>query len=93
MDYVCIKDLYAGCLEISNQLSGICFQDGLLYYKTPTDISVNFFFDELPQGTYVLEYGFYVTREGHYTDGVTSIQCMYAPEYVANSAGKEITVK
>ncbi len=93
MDYVCIKDLYAGCLEISDQLSGICFQDGLLYYKAPTDISVNFFLDELPQGTYVLEYGFYVTREGNYTDGVTSIQCMYAPEYVANSAGKEITVK
>lgn len=92
MDYVCIKDLYAGCLEITDPLSGTYCQEGLLYYKSSTDVAVNFFFDELPKGTYVLEYGFYVTRKGNYTDGVTSIQCLYAPEYVAHSSGKKILV-
>ena len=93
MDYVCLKDPFASCLEIANQLSGTYYQDGLLYYQTPTDVSVNFFFDRLPAGTFVLEYAAFVSRPGSYAEGITSIQCLYAPEYTAHTGGKEIVAK
>jgi len=35
----------------------------------------------------------YVTHEGEFSNGITSIQCMYAPEYNAHSQGDRIHVE
>ncbi len=93
MDYVCLKDLYAGCFEITDQLAGINYQDGLSYYKSPTDTSLNFFIEQLPEGTFVLEYPLYVSRTGEYAAGISTIQCLYAPEYIGYSEGGIVIVK
>lgn len=93
MDYVVLKDLRAGCFEPASQLSGFKQQDGLVYYHAPEDVSENFFFNHLPQGTYVLEYGAYVTRTGEYAGGISTIQCLYAPEFVSHTEGSKVTVK
>ena len=87
MDYVFLKDLRAGCFEPATQLSGSTYQDGAWYYQSPTDVSENFFFDRLPQGTYVLEYAVYVSRPGEYAGGISTIQCLYAPEFVSHTEG------
>lgn len=93
MDYVFLKDLRAGCFEPTNQLSGSMYRDGVGYYQSPTDVSENFFFTRLPQGTYVLEYSVYVSRTGRYAGGISTIQCLYAPEFVSHTEGYEVIVK
>lgn len=92
MDYVFLKDLRAGCFEPATQLSGSVYRDGVGYYQSPTDVSENFFFDRLPQGTFVLEYAVYVSRTGEYAGGISTIQCLYAPEFVSHTEGNIVKV-
>ena len=92
MDYVFLKDLRAGCFEPANQLSGMMFSDGVSYYQSPTDVSENFFFGSLPEGTFVIEYPVYVTRSGEYAGGISTIQCLYAPEFVSHTESETISV-
>lgn len=93
MDYVFLKDLRAGCFEPTSQLSGSVYRDDVWYYQSPMDVSENFFFSRLPEGTFVLEYAVYVSRTGEYASGISTIQCLYAPEFVSHTEGSEIVVK
>lgn len=92
MEFVQLKDMRAACLEPIETLSGMKWQNKAYYYQSTLDASTNFFFDHLPKGTYVFEYSVYATRSGEYSNGITSIQCMYAPEFVSHTAGIEIIV-
>jgi uncharacterized protein YfaS (alpha-2-macroglobulin family) len=92
MEYVVLKDLRAVCFEPVEQYSGVRYQNGIGYYQSPTDVAEHFFFDHLPQGTYVLEYPVYVSRTGVYAGGISSIQCLYAPEFVSHTKGEEIRI-
>ena len=93
MEYVHMKDMRASALEPVNVLSGYKWQDGLGYYETTKDASTNFFFDHLRKGTYVFEYPLFVTHTGTFSNGITTIQCMYAPEFSAHSESVKITVE
>ena len=92
MEFIHIKDLRASSLEPVTQVSGIKWQNGLMYYQTSTDASTNFYFDNLPKGTYVLEYSVYVTRRGNYSSGIATIQSMYAPEFTSHTQGSRVEV-
>jgi uncharacterized protein YfaS (alpha-2-macroglobulin family) len=92
MEYVHMKDMRATGLEPVNVLSGYKWQGGLGYYETTRDASTNFFFSYLRKGTYVFEYPLFVTHTGNFSNGITTIQCMYAPEFTANSEGFRINV-
>ncbi|MEL6668930.1 MAG: alpha-2-macroglobulin family protein, partial [Bacteroidota bacterium] len=81
LDFVHLKDRRAAGLEPVEQLSGYRYSSGLGFYFNPTDLAVNFFFDELPRGTHTLEYDLFVTQEGDFSNGLSHIQCMYAPEF------------
>ncbi|WP_276481891.1 alpha-2-macroglobulin family protein [Paraflavitalea pollutisoli] len=93
MEYVHMKDMRAACLEPVNVLSSYKWQDGLGYYESTKDASTNFFFGNLPKGTFVFEYALFVTHTGTYSNGVTTIQCMYAPEFTSHSEGVKVTVE
>ena len=93
MDFVVLKDVRPACFEPVQMLSGVEMRDGLYYYHTSKDASEQFFFDHLPKGTYVLEYTAYVTRTGDYAGGISTLQCMYAPEFVAHTEGIQLTVE
>jgi hypothetical protein len=93
MEYVHMKDMRASALEPVNVLSSYKWQDGLGYYETTKDASINFFFDHLRKGTYVFEYALFVTNKGNFSNGITSIQCMYAPEFSSHSEGIRINVE
>jgi hypothetical protein len=93
MEYVHMKDMRASCLEPVNVLSSYKWQGGLGYYETTKDASTNFFFDYLRKGTYVFEYALFVTHTGNFSNGITSIQCMYAPEFSSHSEGIRINVE
>ncbi len=93
MEYIHMKDMRASGFEPINVFSGYKYQDGLGYYETTKDASTNFFMEYLPKGTYVFEYPLRVTHEGDFSNGITTIQCMYAPEFTAHSEGVRVDVK
>ena len=93
LEFVHLKDMRAAAFEPLEQLSGVKWQGGTIYYQTSRDASTNFYFDTLPRGTYVFEYGVFITRSGDYSNGITTIQCMYAPEFMSHTAGVRINVK
>lgn len=93
MEYVHMKDMRASCMEPVNVLSTYKWQGGLGYYESTKDASTNFFFDRLPRGTYVFEYPLFITHAGNYSAGITTIQCMYAPEFTSHSEGVRVKVK
>jgi uncharacterized protein YfaS (alpha-2-macroglobulin family) len=93
MEYVHMKDMRASCMEPTNVISQYKYQGGLGYYESTKDASTNFFFAWLPKGTYVFEYSLFVTHNGNFSNGVTSIQCMYAPEFTSHSEGVRVSVE
>lgn len=93
MEYLHLKDTRASTMEPTNVLSGFKWQDGLGYYESTKDASTNFFISELRKGTYVFDYPVFITHTGVFFTGNASIQCMYAPEFTANSGGMKIRVE
>ncbi|PIA81142.1 alpha-2-macroglobulin [Gaetbulibacter sp. 4G1] len=92
MEFVHMKDMRASGLEPVNVLSQYKWQDGLGYYESTKDASTNFFFDYLPKGVYVFEYDLRVNNSGNMSNGITTIQSMYAPEFSSHSEGVRILV-
>lgn len=93
MEYVHLKDMRASALEPIHVLSGYRWQGGLGYYESPGDLATNFFIDYIGKGTYVFEYPLRVTQKGAFSNGISSIQCMYAPEFSSHSQGIRIEVR
>jgi len=93
LEYVHLKDMRAAGFEPVNTLSGYRWNGGLGYYENTRDAATNFFFSWLPKGTWVFEYPLTVALQGEFSNGVTSVQCMYAPEFAAHSEGIRVTVR
>jgi uncharacterized protein YfaS (alpha-2-macroglobulin family) len=92
LDFVHLKDLRAATFEPIEMRSGYQFQDGLFYYQEIKDVSMNFYFSHLSRGTYVFEYSLRVSQIGNFSNGYTTIQCLYAPEFSAQSQGDRVIV-
>ena len=93
MEYVHMKDMRASSFEPTNVTSRYKWQGGLGYYESTRDAATNFFFSYLRKGTYVFEYTVFVTHKGDFSNGITTIQCMYAPEFTSHSEGIRVQVK
>ena len=93
LEYVHLKDMRAATFEPINVTSRYKWQDGLGYYETTKDASTNFFMDYVRKGTYVFEYELIAAQEGDFSNGITTIQCMYAPEFTSHSEGIRVEVK
>ena len=93
MEYVHMKDMRAAGFEPLNVISHYKWQDGLGYYESTRDAATNFFFGYLSKGTYVFEYPLRATLSGNFSNGITTIQSMYAPEFSSHSEGIRIDIK
>ena len=93
MEYVHLKDMRASGFEPVNVLSGYRWQDGLGYYESTRDASTNFFISRLRKGVYVFEYDLRANNAGSFSNGITSLQCMYAPEYSSHSKGIQVNIQ
>ena len=93
MEYVHMKDMRAACMEPTNFISEYKWQGGLGYYESTKDASTNFFFSWLSRGSYVFEYPMFVTHTGNFSNGITTIQCMYAPEFTSHTEGIRVNVE
>ncbi|MGF1558626.1 MAG: alpha-2-macroglobulin, partial [Flavobacteriaceae bacterium] len=92
MEFVHMKDMRAAGFEPINVISQYKWQDGLGYYESTKDASTNFFFDYLPKGVYVFEYDLRANNAGEFSNGITTIQSMYAPEFSSHSEGVRVSV-
>jgi TonB-dependent SusC/RagA subfamily outer membrane receptor len=86
-EYVHLKDMRASAFEPVDVLSGHHYKDGLGYYQSTRDAATNFFFDRITRGTYVLEYDLRVNNAGQFSNGISTIQSMYAPEFSGHTQG------
>ena len=85
-DFVQLTDRRAACLEPTSQLSGY----GYGYYCQPKDNATNYFFDRMSKGKHTIETTYYIDRKGVYQTGTCTVQCAYAPEFMART--KAITL-
>ncbi|HTL82077.1 MAG TPA: alpha-2-macroglobulin family protein [Bacteroidia bacterium] len=92
MQYIHMKDMRASGFEPINVISSYHWQDGLGYYESTKDASTDFFFSFLPKGTHVFEYQLNVVNAGDFSNGITEVQCMYAPEFSTHSEGIRVKV-
>ncbi|MDP3679508.1 MAG: MG2 domain-containing protein [Flavobacterium sp.] len=90
MEFVHLKDMRASCFEPVDVLSAYQYKDGLGFYKSTKDAATHFFFDQINKGTYVLEYDARVNNSGDFSNGITTIQSMYAPEFSSHTKGIRI---
>lgn len=93
MEYVHVKDMRASSLEPVNVLSGYRWKGSLGYYESTRDASTNFFISHLPKGTHVMEYSLFASHAGTFSNGISSIQCMYAPEFTSHTEGIKLMIE
>ncbi len=93
MEYIHLKDRRAAGLEPTTQLSQYKYEGGLGFYFSPDDLAVHYFIDYLPRGTYTLEYDLFVNHAGDFSNGLSVLQSMYAPEFSAYSDGSRLIVE
>ncbi len=92
MDYVHLKDMRASGFEPMNVQSGYKRKGEFGYYEETRDAATNFFITHLRKGTYVFEYDVRANNAGYFSNGITSLQSVYAPEMKANSAGQDVKI-
>jgi hypothetical protein len=92
MEYVHLKDMRASGFEPVNVLSQTKYQDGLYYYESTRDVATNFFIGYLPKGTFVFQYDLRVAQAGDFSNGITQMQCLYAPEFSSHSEGIRVKI-
>lgn len=93
IEFIHLKDMRAAGLEPVNVLSKYKWQDGVGYYESTRDASTNFFFDKIPAGVFILEYEVRVNNIGDFSNGITTIESMYAPEFRSHTKGVRIKVQ
>jgi uncharacterized protein YfaS (alpha-2-macroglobulin family) len=93
MEFVHIKDMRASGFEPVNVLSGYKWKDGFGYYESTRDVATHFFADYMGKGTYVFEYDLRASNSGNFSNGITQMQNMYAPELSAQSEGIRVEIR
>lgn len=87
-DFVEVVDGRAACLEPVDQLSG--YKDGV--YCTIKDFTTNYYFDTLSKGKHVVETEYYISRQGTYETGTSTVACSYAPQFRASTKSERLVI-
>ena len=93
LEYIHVKDMRASAFEPLNLFSQYKWQGRIGYYESTRDAATNFFIPYLSEGTYVFEYPLRVSQKGEFANGITTIECMYSPEFSAHSNGIRVRVE
>ncbi len=93
LQFVHLKDMRASGFEPVNVISRYQYQGGLGYYESTRDAATNFFIAYMPKGTYVFEYDLRANNAGSFSNGITILQNMYAPELSAHSKGIRVEIR
>jgi uncharacterized protein YfaS (alpha-2-macroglobulin family) len=93
LSYIHLKDMRASGFEPVNVFSSYKWKDGLGYYESTRDASTNFFISFMQPGVYVFEYDVKANNAGTFSNGITTIQNMYAPEFSAHTQGIKVQIQ
>ncbi|UUC46945.1 MG2 domain-containing protein [Flavobacterium cerinum] len=93
IEYIHLKDMRASGFEPVNVLSGYQWKEDLSYSQSTRDAATHFFFDHIRKGIYVIEYDVRANNSGHFSNGITTIQSMYAPEFTSHTKGMRVQIK
>ncbi|RYD81614.1 MAG: hypothetical protein EOP53_05930 [Sphingobacteriales bacterium] len=93
MEYVHVKDMRAAALEPTETISGYQWKSNLGYYQSVKDASMNFFIGYLPKGEYTFEYTLRASQAGTFTNGISQVQCFYAPQFSGQSGSVKLNIK
>ena len=85
MDYVELHLKRPAALEPITTRSGYSYSNGIGYYQSIENTETKYYFYRLNKGKYSIDCDLWVSQSGSYTCGVSTIQCMYAPEFIATA--------
>jgi uncharacterized protein YfaS (alpha-2-macroglobulin family) len=91
-EYVHLRDPRPAGLEPGVARSGWRWDLGIAHYEATRDSATSFFFERLPAGEYTLRYRLRANVAGEFRAAPAELQSMYAPEFVAYSAGGRLVV-
>ncbi|MFN7941938.1 MAG: alpha-2-macroglobulin family protein [Thermoanaerobaculia bacterium] len=91
-EYVHLRDPRPAGLEPDKSDSGWRWNLGVAWYEETRDSGANFFFENLPAGEYPFRYRLRANLAGTFRAAPAQVQSMYAPEFVAYSAGGKMTI-
>ena len=92
-DHVALKSTRPAALESKNPFSGMTWMNGLSAYRMVRDAENEYFFEHLAKGKYTFYDEMVVMRAGAFSGGMATVQCTFAPEFVAHSSAVEVEVK
>ncbi len=93
MEFIHLRDMRASAFEPTDVVSEYHYTTGAWYYQSVKDAAVDFFFDKIEVGEHQLEYEMTVTHKGTFSNGISTIECMYAPEFSAHTQGINVVVE
>lgn len=93
MDFICLKDGKAACMEATSQVSGYRLGGQLSFYQINRDSSTEFFIEKLYKGTHIITYEVYLSRSGNYHTGAATVFSVYAPQFSSHTKGSSLNVK
>lgn len=92
LEFVHIRAPHAYGFEPVNPLSGYRYGE-TGYYEVNRDASAELFADFVKKGSTTFSYEVFATGKGELSVGPAIAECMYAPEFRANSTGLKVNVK
>lgn len=92
MDYVELHLQRPAALEPVSTRSGYTYSNGLGYYRSVENSTTKLYFYRIGKGNYFIDGDFWVSQSGEYTSAPSTIQCMYAPSFVATAESRQLRI-
>ena len=92
MDYVELRMHRPAALEPMSTRSGYTYDKGLAYYRSIENERNVYYIQRIDKGCYTIECDCWISQSGSYSCGLSTIQCMYAPAFMATSEAKRMFV-
>ena len=92
MDYVELHMKRPAALEPVSTRSGYTYSRGHSYYRSIENTKTTLYFYHIDKGSFFIDCDLWVAQKGSYSCGVSTIQCMYAPEFIATAESTRMQV-
>lgn len=90
MDYVELHLQRPAALEPVSTRSGYTYSRGGSYYRSITNTETVLYFYRINKGSGFIDCDLWVSQSGNYSCGVSTLQCMYAPEFTATAMSQQL---
>lgn len=90
MDYVELHLQRPAALEPVSTRSGYTYSRGGSYYRSITNTETALYFYRINKGTGIIDCDLWVSQSGTFSCGVSTLRCMYAPEFTATAMSQQL---